>query len=100
MIVAITFITCPGTNFTVEQLSVSRRASGGFAALTAEIIPLMWARPNTVKRPDRAAGHITRTHRGRSMHFKDAPAFPPVQRVGIITSPPILGGLHHHYVRV
>ena len=41
MIVAITFITCPGTNFTVEQLSVSRRASGGFAALTAEIIPLM-----------------------------------------------------------
>ena len=58
MIVAITFITCPGTNFTVEQLSVSRRASGGFAALTAEIIPLMWARPNTVKRPDRAAGQF------------------------------------------
>jgi transposase InsO family protein len=31
---------------------------------------------------------------------KDAPAFRAVQRVGHITSQPILGGLHHHYVRV
>src|ERR1700730_12337189 len=38
-----------------------------------------------------------RTH--RSLH-KDAPSFRPIQHVGIIRSNPILGGLHHHYVRV
>src|SRR4029453_15988986 len=38
-----------------------------------------------------------RTHRALD---KDAPAFRPVQRIGAITSHPILGGLHHHYVRV
>ena len=31
---------------------------------------------------------------------KDAPVSRPVQRTGIISSCPILGGLHHHYVRV
>jgi hypothetical protein len=24
----------------------------------------------------------------------------PVQRIGVITSNPILGGLHHHYIRI
>src|SRR5262245_23455639 len=38
-----------------------------------------------------------RTHRSLD---KDAPAFRSVQRVGTITSYPILGGLHHHYARV
>jgi transposase InsO family protein len=38
-----------------------------------------------------------RTH--RSLH-KDAPVSRPVQRTGSIKSFPILGGLHHHYVRV
>jgi len=38
-----------------------------------------------------------RTHRSLQ---KDAPVSRPVQRTGIITSRPILGGLHHHYVRV
>jgi hypothetical protein len=38
-----------------------------------------------------------RTH--RSLH-KDAPSFRPIQHIGIIRSNPILGGLHHHYVRV
>src|ERR1700682_504379 len=38
-----------------------------------------------------------RTH--RSLH-KDARIFRPIQQVGIIRSHPILGGLHHHYVRV
>jgi transposase InsO family protein len=37
-----------------------------------------------------------RTH--RSLH-KDAPLFRPIQQTGIIRSHPILGGLHHHYVR-
>jgi hypothetical protein len=31
---------------------------------------------------------------------KDAPAFRSVQWVGAITSYAILGGLHHHYVRI
>ncbi|HZM10213.1 MAG TPA: integrase core domain-containing protein, partial [Candidatus Limnocylindrales bacterium] len=38
-----------------------------------------------------------RTHRSLA---KDAPVSRPVQRTGIISSRPILGGLHHHYVRV
>jgi transposase InsO family protein len=38
-----------------------------------------------------------RTH--RSLH-KDEPIFRPIQQIGIIRSHPILGGLHHHYVRV
>jgi transposase InsO family protein len=31
---------------------------------------------------------------------KDAPVSRPVQRTGIISSRPIFGGIHHHYVRV
>jgi transposase InsO family protein len=38
-----------------------------------------------------------RTHRSLN---KDAPVSRPVQRTGIIRSHPILGGLHHDYVRV
>jgi transposase InsO family protein len=38
-----------------------------------------------------------RTHRSLD---KDAPISRPVQRSGIISARPILGGLHHHYIRV
>jgi transposase InsO family protein len=38
-----------------------------------------------------------RTHRSLD---KDAPAYRPVQRIGTIRSHALLGGLHHHYVRV
>jgi transposase InsO family protein len=38
-----------------------------------------------------------RTH--RSLH-KDAPVSRPVQRSGVISSHTVLGGLHHHYVRI
>jgi transposase InsO family protein len=38
-----------------------------------------------------------RTHRSLT---KDAPGFRPVQRIGDIASHTILGGLHHHYLRV
>src|SRR6266568_5207038 len=38
-----------------------------------------------------------RTHRSLD---KDAPFSRPVQRAGSITSHALLGGLHHHYVRV
>jgi len=38
-----------------------------------------------------------RTHRSLD---KDAPIWRPVQRTGVITSNPILGGLHHHYFQI
>ena len=38
-----------------------------------------------------------RTHRSLD---KDAPLLRPVQRIGRITSHALLGGLHHHYLRV
>jgi hypothetical protein len=38
-----------------------------------------------------------RTHRSLN---KDAPVFRPVQRTGSIKPFPILGGLHHHHVRI
>src|SRR5271167_1042373 len=38
-----------------------------------------------------------RTHRSLD---KDAPVSRPIQRLGTVSSHPILGGLHHHYVRV
>jgi transposase InsO family protein len=37
-----------------------------------------------------------RTH--QSLH-KDAPISRPINQTGVIRSQPILGGLHHHYVR-
>jgi transposase InsO family protein len=39
----------------------------------------------------------SRSHRALS---QDAPVHRPVQAVGVITSRPVLGGLHHQYVRV
>jgi hypothetical protein len=41
--------------------------------------------------------NVSRTHRSLD---KDAPFSRPVQRTGSIHSDAILGGLHHHYVRV
>jgi transposase InsO family protein len=38
-----------------------------------------------------------RTHRSLN---NDAPKTRPVQRFGVISSHAILGGLHHHYVRI
>jgi transposase InsO family protein len=38
-----------------------------------------------------------RTHRSLN---KDAPVARPVQRTGVISSRAILGGLHHHYIRI
>ena len=38
-----------------------------------------------------------RTHRSLN---KDAPISRSIQRIGIISSRPILGGLHHHYIRI
>jgi transposase InsO family protein len=41
--------------------------------------------------------NCVRTHRSLK---KDAPIWRPVQRTGVITSNPILGELHHHYIRI
>jgi transposase InsO family protein len=38
-----------------------------------------------------------RTHRSLD---KDAPVSRPVQRTGVVKSHAVLGGLHHHYVRI
>jgi len=38
-----------------------------------------------------------RTHRSLN---KDAPLFRAVQRIGVVESHALLGGLHHHYVRI
>src|SRR5271169_458378 len=45
------------------------------------------------------AGYYNEVRTHRSLD-KDAPVSRAVQRPGIIDSRPILGGLHHHYVRV
>ena len=38
-----------------------------------------------------------RTHRSLN---KDTPFHCAIQRIGAITSQPVLGGLHHHYCRI
>jgi len=45
------------------------------------------------------AGYYNKIRTHRSLR-KDAPISRPVQSAGSIKSNPILGGLHHHYVRV
>jgi hypothetical protein len=51
--------------------------------------------------------HILRTYARYYNHIrthwsldKDSPVYRPVQQIGSINSHAILGGLHHHYVRV
>jgi transposase InsO family protein len=58
----------------------------------------------------RGEAHLRRILRSYAMYYnsirthrsldKDAPISRPVQRSGVITSKPILGGLHHHYIRI
>jgi transposase InsO family protein len=58
----------------------------------------------------RGEAHLRRILRSYAMYYnkirthrsldKDAPIWRPVQRTGVITSNPILGGLHHHYIRI
>jgi hypothetical protein len=48
----------------------------------------------------RAYAHYYNTIRTHRSLDKDAPAFRSVEQVGMITSYAILGGLHHHYVRI
>ena len=43
---------------------------------------------------------IRERHQNPLALAKDAPVSRPIQRTRIMSSHPILGGLHHHYVRV
>ena len=43
---------------------------------------------------------IVLQRRARGRIHKDAPLSRPVQRTGSIKSHALLGGLHHHYIRV
>ncbi len=45
------------------------------------------------------AGYYNSVRTHRSLN-KDAPVSRPVQRTGVVRSPAILGGLHHHYGRI
>jgi Integrase core domain len=45
------------------------------------------------------AAYYNSVRTNRSLH-KDAPISRPIHQTGIIRSQPMLGGLHHHYVRV
>ena len=42
-------------------------------------------------------GDESRVHRSLE---KDAPFHRTIERLGVITSQPVLGGLHHHYCRI
>jgi transposase InsO family protein len=60
---------------------------------------IIWGEPH-LRRILRSYGNYynnMRTHRSLS---KDAPISRPIQRAGGDLVTPILGGLHHHYVRV
>jgi transposase InsO family protein len=82
----------PWQNGHVERLIGSiRRESLDHAVVMGEA-PLR----RTLKAYARYYNEV-RTHRSLQ---KDAPDSRPIQRTGTIYSRPVLGGLHHHYVRV
>ena len=58
----------------------------------------------SLPRPLASTSHLRRILRAYARYYNDirthAPVSRPVQRTGIISSHSILGGLHHHYVRV
>ena len=85
-----------------HQLIVLRRKMQGRVRLTNNdrwfLIQLYRWFPSilqvlTIVRPEPSCGDIGSLN-------KDAPVSRPVQRIGSINSHAILGGLHHHYVRV
>jgi transposase InsO family protein len=61
------------------------------------VIVLGEAHLNRILRSYASYYNNVRTHRSLD---KDAPVSRPVQRIGSIKSRAIIGGLHHHYVRV
>jgi transposase InsO family protein len=45
------------------------------------------------------AGYYNKSRTHRSLN-KDTPIRRAIQRLGVIISQPVLGGLHHHYCRI
>jgi transposase InsO family protein len=82
----------PWQNGSAERLIVSIRRE-----CVDHIVVLGEAHLRQILRSYSGYYNDIRTHRSLD---KDAPVSRPVQRIGIINSHAILGGLHHHYVRV
>jgi hypothetical protein len=61
------------------------------------VIVLGEANPRRILKSYAGYYNCVRTH--RSPH-KDAPISRPTHQAGMIRSHPVLGGLHHHYVRI
>ena len=82
----------PSRNGFAERLigSIRRECVGHFIA---------WGEAH-LRRILRTYGRYYKDIRTHWSLDKDAPVSRPVQRIGSINSHPILGGLHHHYVRV
>ena len=69
-----------------------------------------WKSRNRTGRPKIDRWHLRQILRAYAHYYneirthwsldKDTPVYRPVQRIGSINSRAILGGLHHHYVRV
>jgi transposase InsO family protein len=60
---------------------------------------IVWGEPHLRRIVRSYANYYNNMRTHRSLN-KDAPISRPIQRTGIISSRPILGGLHHHYVRI
>ena len=60
---------------------------------------IVWGEPHLRRILRSYANYYNNMRTHRSLN-KDAPISRPIQRIGIISSRPILGGLHHQYVRV
>jgi transposase InsO family protein len=82
----------PWQNGFVERLIGSIRRE-----CVAHIIVLGEAHPRRILKSYARYYNATRTHLALD---KDAPVSRPVQRTGVVSSLAILGGLHHHYLRV
>ena len=60
---------------------------------------IVWGEPHLRRILQSYANYYDNMRTHRSLN-KDAPISRSIQRIGIISSRPILGGLHHNYIRV
>ncbi len=60
---------------------------------------IVWGEPHLRRILQSYANYYDNMRTHRSLN-KDAPISRSIQRIGIIASRPILGGLHHNYIRV
>ena len=89
----------PGLGFRYTQPAMTNTRMPWSVKSTVSMIASSGTQPSPVRCPLNRVGR-----KGfRSCRYaldKDAPVSRPVQRIGSINSHAILGGLHHHYVRV